>query len=88
MDAVVKEVIAQVGDIPEDHVRRVLAALEVIKEGAPVGTVVQDPETCAVAVRVAQDGVPFWKVTLSDGNEYRDVQPVLKGWTALVEPDA
>lgn len=87
MNAVVKEVVAQVGDIPEDHVRRVLAALEVIKEGAPVGTVVQDPETCAVAVRVAQDGVPFWLVSTVSGDAWTDMQPQLDGWTVLVDPE-
>lgn len=87
MDAVVKEVVAQVGDIPEDHVRRVLAALDAIREGAVVGTVVQDPKTGAVAVRAVADGVPFWSVSDPSGGSWRDVQPVLKDWTVLVDPE-
>jgi hypothetical protein len=87
MDAVVKEVVAQVGDIPEDHVRRVLVALDVIKEGAPVGTVVRDAATGAIACRVSEDGVPFWRVTAMTGNQWIDMQPTLDGWTVLVDPE-
>jgi hypothetical protein len=39
-------------------------------------------------VRVAEGGVPFWKVTSLDGNDHRDLQPRLAGWTVLAAPEA
>lgn len=82
----VESVIAQVPGIPEEHVRAVLAALEVVRDGLPVGTIVQDPETSALAVRVSENGVHLWKVTALDGGEWRDMQPTLSGWKVLHQP--
>lgn len=84
-DRVVKAIVEQC-DVPEEQVRAVLTALEVIRDGASVGTVVQDPSSGAVACRVVEDGVHLWKVTALDGGEWRDMQPRLKGWKVLVEP--
>ena len=75
--------VAKTVDLAEDDVRRVLAAVESVLEGDPVGTVVQDPETGAVAVRVVENGVPAWKVTTTCGDQWRDVQPRLDGWKPL-----
>lgn len=88
--SIVKAVTAVVGDLTEDQVRRVLAALESIRDGAPVGSIVQDPKTGAVAHRVREGGVTFWSVTGPDGAYHRDMQPNLVGWkalTKLTEPD-
>lgn len=68
------------------NVRAVFAALESVLEGAPVGTLCQDPETGAVALRVKEDGVLLWKVSAVNGAEWRDMQPTLEGWTVLSEP--
>lgn len=84
-NAVVAAVSAQCG-LEENVVRSVLTALEQTFDGAPVGTVLQDPATGSVAVRVAENGVLLWKVAAVDGGEWKDMQPNLKGWTVLVEP--
>ena len=82
-NAFVAAVTARVGDITEDQVRRVLAAVDQVQEGATVGTLMQDPETQAIAVRVNQSGVPVWKVTTMNGDSWVDTQPRLDGWVTL-----
>jgi hypothetical protein len=59
-----------------------------VRDGDPVGTIVQNPADGSIAVRVAEGGVPFWKVTSLDGNDHRDLQPRLAGWTVLAAPEA
>ena len=74
--------------LTEAQVRAVLTALEGVRDGEPVGTIVQNPADGSIAVRVAEGGVPFWKVTSLDGNDHRDMQPRLAGWTVLAAPEA
>lgn len=81
--ALVKSVAAIVADLSEDQVRRVLTAVEAIRNGAAVGTIVQDPVTGAVAHRVSEGGIDYWSVTAPNGSIWRDMQPRLDGWTAL-----
>jgi hypothetical protein len=85
-DSVVTQIVKNVnGDVTEDVVRRVFAAYDAILEGAPVGTVVKDPKSGAIACRVSESGVPLWRVTALDGSVWRDVQPQL-GWDVIAEP--
>jgi len=79
----VKSVAAVVDDLSEDQVRRVLTALEAIRDGAPVGTIVKDPTTGAVALRVSDGGVDCWSVSEPGGGHWRDMQPRLEGWTVV-----
>jgi hypothetical protein len=72
--------------LTEAQVRACLTALEGVRDGDPVGTIVQNPADGSIAVRVAEGGVPFWKVTSLDGNDHRDMQPKLNGWTVLAAP--
>lgn len=89
MDAAqVRAVTAVVGDISEDQVRRVLNAVESLRDGATAGTIVQDPKTGAVALRVSEGGVDYWSVTDPSGAYYRDMQPQLKGWKEITKPAA
>jgi hypothetical protein len=74
--------------LTEAQVRAVLTALEGVRDGEPVGTIMQNPADGSIAVRVAEGGVPFWKVTSLDGNDHRDLQPRLAGWTVLSAPEA
>jgi hypothetical protein len=74
--------------LTEAQVRACLTALEGVRDGDPVGTIVQNPADGSIAVRVAEGGVPFWKVTSLDGNDHRDLQPRLAGWTVLASPEA
>jgi hypothetical protein len=86
-DSVVAAIVAS-ADVTEAQVRAVLTALEAVRDGEPVGTIMQNPADGSIAVRVAEGGVPFWKVTSLDGNDHRDLQPKLSGWTALSAPEA
>jgi hypothetical protein len=89
MDAAqVRAVTAVVGDISEDQVRRVLTAVESLRDGATPGTIVQDPKTGAVALRVSEGGVDYWSVTDPSGAYYRDMQPQLPGWREITKPAA
>jgi hypothetical protein len=82
-DSVVRQIVENVSDVTEDVVRRVFASYDALLEGAAVGTVVKDPETGAVAVRVAGDGVPRWQVTTVSGDSWVDMQPTLDGWETI-----
>jgi hypothetical protein len=86
-DSVVAAIVAS-ADVTEAQVRAVLTALEAVQDGEPVGTIMQNPADGSIAVRVAEGGVPFWKVTSLDGNDHRDLQPRLNGWTVLAAPEA
>lgn len=83
VDEVLVKAVVPMVDLTEDQVRQVLTAVEAIRAGAPVGTIVEDPKTGAVAHRVDEGGVIFWSVTAPDGAYWRDMQPTLKGWTIL-----
>jgi hypothetical protein len=48
-----------------------------------VGTVLEEPGTGNIAVRVSDQGVPYWHVTGLDGSVSNDQQPTLAGWTVL-----
>jgi hypothetical protein len=85
-DAVVAAIVATVTDVDEGQVRAVLTALEAIRDGAPVGTLVRDVKTGAVALRVSDGGMPVWKVTAPDGAVWTDLQPRLAGWESLGSP--
>lgn len=82
-EATIKAVVAQAPTLTEEHVRAVLQALQAVKQGAAVGTVCQDPESGAVAVRVSDNGVHVWNITGTDGAQWRDMQPTLPGWTVF-----
>jgi hypothetical protein len=86
-DSVVAAIVAS-ADVTEAQVRAVLTALDAVRDGEPVGTIMQNPADGSIAVRVAEGGVPFWKVTSLDGNDHRDLQPKLAGWTVLSAPEA
>lgn len=86
MDDSTVQAIVGTTKLTETQVRACLTALEGVRDGDPVGTIMQNPADGSIAVRVAEGGVPFWKVTSLDGNDHRDMQPRLAGWTALTAP--
>jgi hypothetical protein len=81
--ALVKVVAGQLSDITEEQVKMVLAAVEAVQSGEPVGTVRVNPDSGAVAVRVSDDGVLYWKVSALDGGTWNDMQPSFPGWEKL-----
>lgn len=82
-ESTVAAITAACTDVTADQVRAVLTALDAVRDGEPVGTIVQDPGTGAIAVRVSDGSVPYWRVTTPDGNTHADAQPKLAGWTSL-----
>jgi hypothetical protein len=48
-----------------------------------VGTVLEDPATGSIAVRVSLYGELLWHITGLDGSTNNDQAPTLPGWTVL-----
>jgi len=60
-----------------------IAAYHNVVSGDPVGTMRRDPETGAIALKVAApDGLLMWRVSVPDGTQYNDLQPTLT-WPLL-----
>jgi hypothetical protein len=68
--------------ITRNQVAAVLTAYKNILEGDPLGTMLQDPETGAMAWRILDQttGLHMWRVNTPDGGMYNDLQPTLAGW--------
>jgi hypothetical protein len=84
------EQIAQVASEPAAErpythidVAAILAAYVNVMEGDPVGTVLRNPESGAVAMRVVEDGLHIWRVNVPTGDHYNDLQPTLLGWEKI-----
>lgn len=81
---IVDQISRHIGDgITDQQVNDVLAALNHVRGGDPVGAIRFDPKTGSVAHRVESDGVIQWRVTAPDGTTYNDLQPILPGWTDI-----
>jgi hypothetical protein len=70
--------------VTAEQVNLVLTAWNAVKTGDPVGTIVKDPATGAIAHRVDSDGVHLWRVSAPDGTQWADLSPTLPGWEVLV----
>jgi hypothetical protein len=81
---IVHHISKQLDDLDPDQIRAVLAAWNNVREGDPVGTVRRQAETGAVAHRVDAAGIHLWRVSLPNGEQYNDMQPVLN-WPVIVE---
>jgi hypothetical protein len=79
----VRAVTAQVADLTEEQVKAVLTAVQRVQGGDPVGTVLEEHGTGNIAVRVSDQGVPYWHVTSLNGSISNDQQGTLAGWTVL-----
>ena len=83
----VRAVTAQVKEhVTEDQVKMILEAVERVQSGDPVGTVLEEPGTGNVAVRVSDSGVLVWRDTGLDGSVSVDTQGTLPGWNLLKSP--
>lgn len=82
--AVVHHISKLLDDVTPDQIRAVLGAWNAAREGDPVGMVRREPETGAVAHRVDADGLHLWRVSLPNGEQYNDMQPVLN-WPVIAE---
>lgn len=70
--------------VSPEQINLVLNAWNAVKTGDPVGTIVKDPATGAIAHRVDSDGVHLWRVSAPDGTQWADLSPTLPGWEVLV----
>jgi len=69
--------------ITANQVAAIIAAYHNVISGDPVGTMRRDPETGAIALKVAApDGLLMWRVSVPDGTQYNDLQPTLT-WPLL-----
>ncbi len=82
-EGIVRAVATQLADIDETVVRKVLTAWARVTGGDPVGTVLEDPATGSIAVRVSLYGELLWHITGLDGSTNNDQAPTLPGWTVL-----
>jgi hypothetical protein len=81
--AVVDQISAHVGDgLTTEQVQAVLTAWNAVRQGDPVGTVLFDPVTKAIAHRVEVEGVQMWRCSAPDGGQWNDMQPTL-AWDVL-----
>jgi hypothetical protein len=80
---VILEQIAKVASEAEEPITRpqvaaVLTAYRAILNGDPVGTIRRNPENGAMAMRVNDNGLHLWRVTVpATGEFYNDLQPTL-----------
>lgn len=74
---------SQLPSVTDEQVTMVLDALNTVRNGEPLGTIVENTETGAVAVRVSENGIHQWRVTHADGGTSIDRQPTLPGWSYL-----
>lgn len=68
--------------ITSNQVAAVLAAYANIMGGDQVGTIRRNPENGAIAMRVSDNGLHMWRVSVPDGEQYNDLQPTLD-WPVL-----
>lgn len=79
---VVSALSKHIPDLDDAQINSVLEALNKVREGAAIGTVMRDDTTGFVAHRVDEDGIVLWKVTGPDGTQYNDMQSTLP-WTQI-----
>jgi hypothetical protein len=82
------EQIAQVASeegepLTSNQVAAFIAAYNNIMSGEPIGTMLKNPETGAVAIRANVDGLHMWRVNAPDGSQWNDLQPTLEGWEKI-----
>lgn len=86
-DVLLQGISETVGDVTKSQVAAVIAAWWALREGDSVGTIRRDPETGAIAVRVSDNGLPLWRVSVPNGEQYNDAQPTLP-WPILGEAES
>lgn len=76
---------AQLGgtDLTPEQIAQVLSAWNTVRSGDPIGTVVRNPDTGAIAHRVSESGVYVWRCSHPDGTQWSDLSPTLPGWTTV-----
>ena len=86
--ALVEAVSAQLPEVTTEQVAMVLNVLNVVQSGEPLGTVMTDPATGQVAVRVSNRGIHEWRINDPGGAVIVDARPTLTGWTVIKQGEA
>jgi hypothetical protein len=84
MDATTQDVIK--ATLTDEEAAKVIAALEAVAVEAGVGTVLHNPATGDVALRVRQYAETYWRVYATDDRTW--IEPELVGWDVLHEAAA
>jgi hypothetical protein len=84
MDAATESVIK--ANLSEEDAAKVLAALEAVAVEQGVGTVLHNPATGDVALRVRQYAETYWRVYSTEDRTW--IEPELVGWDVLHEAAA
>jgi hypothetical protein len=85
MDAKIEAALAG-AELDEETTTKVLAALEAVAVEQGVGTVLHNPATGDVALRVRQYAETYWRVYATDDRTW--IEPELVGWDVLHEAAA
>lgn len=85
-DSLADTIANQIEGLTGEQVASVLAAWNTVTSGDPLGTVLRDSVSKAVAHRVSRDGVYMWHVSAPDAGSWFDTQPTLAGWDTLFRP--
>lgn len=72
-------------DLTHEHITLVLQAWNDLREGAPLGAIIRDPQTGAIAHRVSDGGRHLWRVSSPSGDQWNDLSPMISGWEILHE---
>jgi hypothetical protein len=84
MDAATQNVIK--ANLSDEDAAKVIAALEAVAVEAGVGTVLHNPATGDVALRVRQYAETYWRVYSTDDRTW--IEQELVGWDVLHEAAA
>lgn len=85
--SLIAAVSAQLPDVTEEHVGMVLTVYEAVISGPALGTVLLDPPTGNIAMRVAVGGIHQWRITSPDGGTWADMAPTLPDWIVIKDGD-
>ena len=80
MDAATQNVIK--ANLTEEEAAKVIAALEAAAVEQGVGTVLHNPATGDVALRVGQYGEFYWRIYATDDRTWIEKEPLV-GWDVL-----
>ena len=83
MDKIIEAVLTS--ELSEEDAAKVKAALEAVTSDPAVGTVLRNPATGDVAVRVHQYAEFYWRVYSTDDRTWIETEPLV-GWDTVFAP--
>ena len=77
----------QAANLSDEDAAKVLAALDELTTDPGVGTVLRNPSTGDVALRVGQYGEFYWRIYATDDRTWIEQEPIV-GWDVLFDAPA